>query len=123
MELNSEFSLKHSYDWDEPIAAPIQQAIATYGNDDDRLQLAEHASVSVGTLESLSLVSSPHVRLAVARNTSTPPEALVRLTHDSDRFIRAVAKQSISELPDNLLAVAKAIPDSPLARLRARRSA
>lgn len=123
MDLDRAFSLNHEFGWETPINAMTQQSIAAYGNDEDRVRLASHFSVSLDSLEVMSLVTSPEVKLAVIQNRSTPTGALVRLSHDHDRFVRAAAKHAIAELPEKARVAAKAMDESPLQRLRSRISA
>jgi hypothetical protein len=123
MELSQEFSLGHEFRWEEPIGEMAQVSIAAYGCDDDRVRLAGHFSVSVGSLEAMSELSIPEVRLAVATNPRTPTDALRRLARDHERAIRVATMHTISGLPEHLRAAAMPVSESPLQRLRARKSA
>jgi Leucine rich repeat variant len=123
MELSQEFSLGHEFRWEEPIGEMAQVSIATYGCDDDRMHLANHFSASAASLEAMSLLLSPEVRLEVANNPHTPTEALKRLARDHSRAVRAAAIHTISGLPEHLRAAAMPSAESPLQKLRSRRGA
>jgi Leucine rich repeat variant len=120
-ELDHEFLLSDAFDWNGPIAAAAQTAVAAYGSDEDRVRLAGHASVTPDTLDALSLVPSVAVRFAVAGHPATPLDALVRLNHDRDRAVKAAAHQTIDELPEDRRLLAKSMVESPLQRLMSRR--
>lgn len=122
-ELSQEFSLWQEFHWEEPIGEMAQVSIATYGCDDDRVRLAQHFSVSLESLESMSELSSPEVRLAVAGNPRTPPLALRQLAKDRTRDVRVAAVHTIATLPPHLRTIAQAPSESPLQALRNRRSA
>ena len=68
MELGQESSLDCPFHWDQPISAMQQESIATYGNDEGRIHLAGHVSVTPKTLEAMAAMPSPAVQLAVASN-------------------------------------------------------
>jgi hypothetical protein len=122
MELGQEFSLDYAFHWDLPITAVQQESIATYGNDEDRIRLAQHFSVNIASLESMAGVSSPEVRVAVAGNPLTPLEPLARLAHDRDRAVKAAALEAISGLPEAQQAALRAMNVSPMQRLKSRMS-
>lgn len=123
MELGSEFSLGYDFRWDEPISAVVQESIAAYGSDEDRMRLVHHFSVSLVSLETMALVPASEVRLAVAQHPGTPPATLVVMMHDQDRFVRAAAKRAVANLPGRVRTAAMAAVDSPMQRLRSRLSA
>ncbi|HEY1529609.1 MAG TPA: hypothetical protein VGF80_02240 [Galbitalea sp.] len=123
MELGQEFSLQYAFGWDEPIAGPVQQAISMYGNDEDRIRLAGHFSVSRESLEAMADVPTPEVQLAVAANPATPVEALAKMASDRSRFVRAAALNAIEQLPGQQRDAAKAMMGSVVQRLRSRLSA
>jgi hypothetical protein len=123
MELSQEFTLGHEFRWEDPIGEMAQVSIATYGCDEDRIHLADHFSASAETLEAMSLLASPEVRFVVAANPRTPPEALKRLARDHARSVRVAAVRTINGLPEHLRAAALPAAESPLQRLRSRRSA
>lgn len=123
MELGHDFSLNYAFHWDEPISAVQQESIASYGNDEDRVRLAGHPSVSPLTLEALAQALSPEVRLAAAQNRLTPLESLARLYRDHDRVVKAAATEAIAELPELQRAQVRGMVESPIQRLRARLSA
>ena len=123
MELSQEFSLGHEFRWDEPIGEMAQVSIATYGCDEDRVRLASQFSVTVENLEAMSELTIPEVRLAVANNPRTPPDALRRLAKDRDRAIRIATIRTINTLPEHLRAMAMPASESPLQKLRGRKSA
>jgi hypothetical protein len=123
MELSQDFSLGHEFRWDEPIGEMAQVSIAAYGCDDDRVRLAAQFSVSAESLDAMSVLETPEVRLAVANNPRTPPEALRRLAKDHDRTIRIATMHTINGLPETVRAVAMPVAESPLQRLRLRKSA
>ena len=120
MELGHEFSLAYAFEWNAPISLVTQEAITTYGSDDDRIRLAEHFSVTVASLEALCEVPSPEVRLAVARNPLTPLESLARMSHDHDHAVKAAANEAISELPEVQRAQVRGMVESRMKRLKAR---
>jgi hypothetical protein len=117
---NQEFSLNQEFDWDSPIPATAQAAVALYGNDEDRLRLIAHESVTPGTLESLALVPTIEVRYAVAGNPATPLETLMRLTRDHARPVKFAANQTVDALPEERRLIARSMVESPLQRLRSR---
>ena len=123
MQLGSEFSLDHGFRWEEPIGELAQQSIATYGCDEDRVRLAGHFSASAESLEAMALLLSPAVRGAVAHNPSTPPDALRRLVRDHNRAVRIAAIKTVGALPEHLRLAAQPIAETPLQRLRSRKSA
>jgi uncharacterized membrane-anchored protein YhcB (DUF1043 family) len=123
MELGQDFSLAYAFHWDEPIADAIQDAIASYGSDEDRIQLAQHFSVSAKALEAMAEVPSPEVQLAVAENPATPIEALARLASDHSRVVRHAANDAINQLQGPQRDAAKALTRSRIQRLRSRLSA
>jgi hypothetical protein len=123
MELSQEFTLGHEFRWEEPIGEMAQVSIATYGCDEDRVQLANHFSASAETLEAMSLLVSPEVRLEVANNPLTPPGALTRLARDRSRAVRMAAVHTINGLPEHLRVAAQPVGESPLQKLRSRRGA
>jgi Leucine rich repeat variant len=123
MELSSEFSLENAFAWNYPINTAVQVSIAAYGCDEDRIHLASHFSVSSDSLDKMSLVPSAEVRLAVASNPTTPPEALMRLIHDHDRAVRAAANETVAALPEHTRAIVRSMPQSRIQRLKARISA
>jgi hypothetical protein len=123
MELGQEFSLDYAFHWDQPISAVQQESIATYGNDEDRIRLANHPSVSVKALEAMAAVPSPEVQLAVAANPSTPVEALALMASDHSRVVRAAAAEAIDQLDGPAREAAKALTQSRMQRLRSRLSA
>jgi hypothetical protein len=123
MELGYDFSLDQRFRWDEPISEMQQQSITTYGCDEDRLALAQHFSVSRKSLEELSIVGSDLVRLAVANNAATMPEALTRLSHDSVREVRIPALQRVNELPVNVRMAARAASETRFQRIKSRLTA
>ena len=123
MELGQDFSLGHEFRWDEPIGEMAQVSIATYGSDDDRVRLAHQFSVSPDSLEAMSELSTPEVRLAVAGNPRTPPDALRRLAKDHERAVRIATIHTINSLPEQLRLAAMPVSESPLQKLRSRRSA
>lgn len=123
LELGQDFSLWQEFHWEEPIGEMAQVSIATYGCDDDRIRLAHHFSVSVASLESMSELTSPEVRLAVAGNPRTPPLALRHLAKDRTRDVRVAAVHTIGGLPPHLRAIAQAPSESPLQALRRKKSA
>jgi hypothetical protein len=120
MELGQDFSLDYAFHWDLPITAVQQESISTFGNDEDRIRLAQHFSVTMVSLESMSDVSSPEVRTAVASNPLTPLESLAKLSHDSDRAVKAAAITAISELPEQQQAAVRGMVVSPMQRLKSR---
>jgi Leucine rich repeat variant len=120
MELGREFSLDYAFHWDQPISAMTQQSIATFGNDEDRIRLANHPSVSIASLESMAEVSSAEVRVAVASNPLTPLESLAKLSHDHDRAVRAAAMDAVRELPAEQQAALRGMVVSPMQRLTSR---
>ena len=123
MELGHDFSLEYAFHWDQPISALQQESIAGYGNDEDRIRLADHFSVTATTLEALAQALSPEVRLAAAQNPLTPHESLARMSHDHDRAVKAAANEAISELPELQRAQVRGMVESPMQRLKARLSA
>jgi xanthine/CO dehydrogenase XdhC/CoxF family maturation factor len=123
MELGHEFSLAYSFHWELPISSTAQESIAAYGTDEDRIRLAGHFSATPDTLELLSEVPSPEVRLAVTNNPATPWEALARMTHDHARDVKVAANAAIEHLPDSQRNAARAMVASPMRRLRSRFSA
>jgi hypothetical protein len=120
MELGQEFSLDYAFHWDLPITAVQQESIATYGNDEDRIRLAQHFSVSVKSLEAMATVPTPEVRLAVVANPATPVEALAQLASDHSRVVRAAAHEAIDKLEGPARDAAKALTRSRMQRLRSR---
>jgi uncharacterized membrane-anchored protein YhcB (DUF1043 family) len=122
MELSQDFSLSYAFHWDEPIAGAVQEAIATYGSDEDRIKLAQHFSVSAKALEAMAEVPSPEVQLAVAENPATPVEALARLASDYSRVVRHAANEAIDQLEGPARDAAKALTRSRMQRLRSRLS-
>ncbi|HEX4442843.1 MAG TPA: hypothetical protein VHZ81_04665 [Galbitalea sp.] len=123
MELSQEFSLGHEFRWDEPIGDMAQVSIATYGCDEDRVRLAGQFSVTVENLGAMSELMIPEVRLAVASNPRTPPDALRRLAKDRDRAIRVATIHTINGLPEHLRTMAMPASESPLQKLRGRKNA
>jgi hypothetical protein len=123
MELGQDFSLDYAFHWDQPISAVQQESIAGYGNDEDRVRLAGHFSVTAVTLEALAQALSPEVRLAVAQNPLMPLECLARMSHDHDRAVKAAANEAINKLPELQRAQVRGMIESPMQRLRARLSA
>jgi hypothetical protein len=123
MELGQEFSLQFAFHWDEPIAGPVQQAISMYGNNEDRIRLANHPSVTRQALEAMASVPAPEVQLAVAANPETPVEALAKMANDPSKFVRAAALNAIEQLPGQQRDAAKALMGSVVQRLRSRLSA
>ena len=123
IELGQEFSLGHAFRWEDPIGEMAQVSIATYGSDEDRMRLIRHFSVRAELLEAMSQLLSPEVRLAVAGNPGTPPEALRHLAKDHVRAVRVAAVRTINELPEHLRAIAMPVSESPLQKLRSRKSA
>jgi Leucine rich repeat variant len=122
MELGQEFSLDYAFHWDLPITAVQQESIATYGNDEDRIRLAQHFSVNIASLESMAGVSSPEVRLAVAGNPLTPLEPLAKLSHDRDRAVKAAASEAIAALPEEQQVALRGMVTTPVQRLKSRLS-
>ena len=120
MELGQEFSLDYAFHWDLPITAVQQESIATYGNDEDRIRLAQHFSVNVASLESMAVVSSAEVRRVVAGNPLTPLEPLAKLSRDADRAVKAAALAAINELPAEQQDALRGMDVSPMQRLRSR---
>jgi hypothetical protein len=120
MELGQEFSLDYAFHWDLPITAVQQESIATYGNDEDRIRLAQHFSVSITSLEAMSSVSSAEVRRVVAANPLTPLEPLAKLSHDADRAVKAAALEAIAALPEEQQVALREMVVSPMQRLRSR---
>jgi hypothetical protein len=120
MELGQEFSLDYAFHWDQPISAVQQESIATYGNDEDRIRLANHPSVSVKSLEAMSAVPSPNVQVIVAANPLTPVEALAAMASDHSRIVRAAASDAIDHLEGPQREAAKALTQSRMQRLRSR---
>ena len=123
MELGQDFSLDYSFHWELPIGAATQESIATYGSDEDRIRLAGHFSVSVAALEAMAALPSPEVQLAVASNPATPVEALALMASDHSRLVRSAANEAIEHLAGPQRAVARAMVESPLRRLKSRLSA
>lgn len=123
MELSQDFSLGHEFRWDEPIGEMIQVSIASYGCDEDRIRLAEQFSVTAASLDAMSGLDAPQVRLAVANNPRTPPETLRRLAKDHERAIRVATMHTINGLPEMMRIAATPASDSPLQKLRLRKSA
>jgi hypothetical protein len=101
----------------------VQISIAAYGSDEDRVILVNHFSVSHESLETMSLVPSAEVKLAVANHPDTPPATLVMLMHDHDRFVRAAAKRAVANLPARVRTAAISAVQSPVQRLRSRLTA
>ena len=120
MELGHEFSLAYAFEWNAPISVMTQESITTYGSDDDRVRLAEHFSVTIASLEALSELSSPEVRLAVARNPLTPLQSLARMSHDPDHAVKAAVNDAINDLPDVQRVQVRGMIESPMQRLKAR---
>jgi hypothetical protein len=119
-ELDHEFLLTEEFDWDAPMSATAQIAVANYGNDEDRLRLAAHESVTADVLDALSLVPSIEVRCAVAGNPAANLETLMRLTRDHARPVRAAANQTVDALPEDRRLIARSMVESPLQRLKSR---
>jgi hypothetical protein len=119
-ELDHEFLLSDDFDWEAPIESSAQRAVATYGNDEDRLRLITHYSVTAETLDLLSQVPTVEVRYAVAMHPATPLETLVRLTRDSARAVKSAATTTLAALPDERRVLARSLIDSPIKRLKAR---
>ena len=120
MELGQNFSLDYAFHWDQPISAVQQESIATYGNDEDRIRLDQHFSVSVKALEAMAAVPSPEVQLAVANNPATPVEALAMMASDHSRVVRSAANEAIDQLEGPQREAAKALTRSRTQRLRSR---
>jgi hypothetical protein len=120
MDLGQDFSLDYEFHWDEPIDGPVQEAIATYGNDEDRIHLAGHFSVSVAALELMAAVPSPEVQLAVAENPATPVEALAKMASDHSRVVRSAANDAIAQLAEPQREAARSLTQSRVQRLRSR---
>ena len=123
MELGREFSLDFAFHWDQPISAAQQESIATYGNDEDRIRLAAHFSVTVKSLEAMATVPSPELQIAVANNPLTPLESLARMSHAHTRAVKIAANGVINELPEPQRIMVRSMVESPIQRLRARLSA
>jgi hypothetical protein len=119
-DLDHEFLLSHDFNWDLPIEPSAQHAVARYGSDEDRLRLIAHDSVTADTLDALSQVPTAEVRSAVAMHPGTPLEALVRLTRDNARSVKAAASTALAALPAERRLLARSLTDSPMQRLRAR---
>jgi carboxylesterase type B len=123
MELGQDFSLAYTFHWDQPISTSTQESIAAYGSDEDRIRLVGHSSVTVATLGLLAMVPSPVVRLAVADNPATPPEALALIANDHSRAVRAAGNAAIENLPEAERDAARALVESPMQRLKSRLTA
>ncbi|MBX9722876.1 MAG: hypothetical protein K2X81_15855 [Candidatus Obscuribacterales bacterium] len=61
-----------------------------------RLLLAQNTETSTQILDNLSSDNSSEVRIAVVFNSSTPVSVLIKLAHDTDRFVSAQAKTQLS---------------------------
>jgi hypothetical protein len=123
MELSQEFSLDYAFHWDLPITAVQRENIATYGNDEDRIRLAQHFSVSAKSLEAMATVPSPEVQLVVGANPATPVEALAQMASDHPRAARSAAAEAIDHLEGPQRDAAKALTRTRMQRLRSRLSA
>jgi hypothetical protein len=123
MELGQEFSLDYAFHWDLPITAVQQESIAAYGNDEDRIRLAQHFSVTPKSLEAMATVSSPEVQLVVAANPATPVEALALMASDHSRAVRSAAAEAIDKLEGPQRDAAKALTRTRMQRLRSRLTA
>jgi hypothetical protein len=120
IELDHEFLLTEEFNWDEPVSPAAQAAVANYGNDEDRLRLAAHDSVTGETLDALSLVPTIEVRYAVACNPAAPLETLARLTRDHARPVKSAANHTVDELPEDRRLIARSMVETPLQRLKSR---
>lgn len=73
----------------------------------DDLEDASDAESSEARLLALAGHHSTEVRMRVAGNLSSPPEALARLGHDQDLFVAANAASNTSAPPEVLEAIAR----------------
>ncbi len=78
------------------LTKPAQQGNKQMASVQQKLVLAQNAESSAQILDNLSSDNSSEVRIAVVFNPSTPVSVLIKLAHDSDRFVSAQAKTRLS---------------------------